>query len=385
MYRSFLLTICLTLPLFSFQSTSLNSTWQKAFGGSKDDVAKAITSTEDGGAIMISTTRSFGHGKTDINVMKIDNNGAKLWEKNFGGERKERASAITKTKDGGFVIVGTTKSYGKGGYDYYIIKINAQGKKLWERVAGGKNKDEATGVTATKDGGTVIIGSSKSYGKGSYDYYMIKLDSNGSLEWEQTAGGKEWDIPAGVVEMEDGTLLIAGKSESFGENSYDGYVVKLSAEGKFIWEKSFGGKKEDLFHAIAKGKDGGLVLVGTTKSYKDKKGDVYIVLLDKAGKKRLVKTYGDVGKKDRSYAVTALKDGGFAIAGSSRGMSNGREDFLLIMIDKDGKVLGSNHYGGEKEEIAYGITQLKDGGIVLVGDTKTYDHGGSDSFIVKVE
>ena len=107
MYKSFLLTICLSLSLFSSQNLPLKSVWQKAFGGSKDDIANAVTATKDGGAIMISTTRSFGHGKTDINVMKIDNNGEKLWEKNFGGERKERASAITQAKDGGFVIVGT--------------------------------------------------------------------------------------------------------------------------------------------------------------------------------------------------------------------------------------------------------------------------------------
>ena len=139
-----------------------------------------------------------------------------------------------------------------------------------------------------------------------------------------------------------------------------------------------------MISAVAKGKDGGFALVGKTKSYKDKKGDVYIILLDSEGKKRLVKTYGDVGEKDRAYSVTALSDGGYAIVGSSRGMSNGREDFLLIMIDKDGHVLGSNHYGGKKEEIAYGVAQLKDGAIMIVGDTKTYDHGGSDSFIVRV-
>ena len=385
MHKSFLLATLLFLPLFATDSSPLAATWQKAFGGAKDDVTKAITATDDGGAIMISTTRSFGHGKTDINVMKIDSAGHKLWEKNFGGKRKETAAAITQTKDGGFVIVGSTKSYGKGGYDFYILKIDAQGKQLWVRAAGGESKDEATAVTATKDGGVVVLGNSKSYGKGSYDYYAVKLDANGSLEWEQSAGGKDWDIPSGITQMDNGDLLLVGKSESFGENSYDGYVVRLTNEGKFIWEKTFGGKKEDMISAIAKGKKGGFALVGKTKSYKDKKGDVYIILLDNEGKKRLVKTYGDVGEKDRAYAVTALADGGYAIAGSSRGMSNGREDFILIMIDKDGHLLGSNHYGGKKEEIAYGITQLKDGGIIIAGDTKTYDHGGSDSFIVRVK
>jgi len=384
MKKSLLITLLLILPLFASQTTPLLVTWQKAFGGAKDDVAKGIAPTIDGGLIIASTTRSFGSGKTDMHIMKLDSKGNKLWAKNFGGERKETASAIIQTADGGYVVVGSTKSFGAGGYDFYIVKIDADGNKIWERVAGGSAKDEATAVTATKDGGLLVLGTTKSYGTGSYNYYAIRLDANGTLVWEQVAGGKEWDIPSGVVEADDGTFLLVGKSESFGENSYDGYVVKLSAEGKFIWEKTFGGKKEDMISAIAKGKDGGFLLVGKTKSYKDKKGDVFIIKLDKDGKKLLVKTYGDKGK-DRAYGVTATNDGGYAITGSSRTMSYGRTDFILIMMDKDGNITGSNHYGGKKEEIAYAITELADGGIVMVGDTKTHGSGGMDIYVVRVK
>ena len=384
MKKSLLITLLLILPLFAPQTTPLLVTWQKAFGGAKDDVAKGIAPTIDGGLIIASTTRSFGSGKTDMHIMKLDSKGNKLWAKNFGGERKETASAIIQTADGGYVVVGSTKSFGAGGYDFYIVKIDADGNKIWERVAGGSAKDEATAVTATKDGGLLVLGTTKSYGTGSYNYYAIRLDANGTLVWEQVAGGKEWDIPSGVVEADDGTFLLVGKSESFGENSYDGYVVKLSAEGKFIWEKTFGGKKEDMISAIAKGKDGGFLLVGKTKSYKDKKGDVFIIKLDKDGKKLLVKTYGDKGK-DRAYGVTATNDGGYAITGSSRTMSYGRTDFILIMMDKDGNITGSNHYGGKKEEIAYAITELADGGIVMVGDTKTHGSGGMDIYVVRVK
>jgi len=380
-----LLPLCLlSLSLFATTPAPLEATWHKTFGGSKDDVAKAIIATEDAGAIMISTTRSKGAGKTDISAIKLDANGEKLWEKTYGGDRKEEAYAITKLQDGNFIIVGSTKSYGKGGYDYFIIKIDKEGNKLWEKTAGGIAKDEATAVTATNDGGMLVVGSSKSSGKGSYNYYAIKLDSNGKLLWEQTAGGKDWDLATGVAEMDDGSFLLVGKSESFGDNGYDGYVVKLSQKGKFLWEKTFGGKKEDSIYAIAKGIDGSFLLVGKTKSYKDKKGDSFIIKLDKEGKKQRIKTYGNLGK-DKATAVTALKDGGYAIAGSSREMSYGREDCILIMMDKDANVLGSNHYGGKKEDIAYGITQLQDGALMLVGDTKTYGHGGMDSFVVHVK
>ena len=384
MKKSLVLAALLTFPLLASQTDPLSVTWQKAFGGSKDDVAKGVAATEDGGLIIASTTRSFGHGKTDMNVMKLDEKGNKLWQKNFGGERKETASAITQTADGGYIAVGSTKSYGAGGYDFYIVKMDANGEKIWEKVAGGAAKDDATAVTATKDGGVLVLGTTKSYGTGSYNYYAVKLDAKGELEWEQVAGGKDWDIPSGVAEADDGSFLLVGKSESFGENSYDGYVVKLSSQGKFIWEKTFGGKKEDMISGIAKGKDGGFLMVGKTKSYKDKKGDAFIIKLDKDGKKVFVKTYGDKGK-DRAFAVTATADGGYAITGSSRTMSYGRTDFILIMMNKDGEITGSNHYGAKKEEIAYGITELKDGGLVMVGDTKTHGSGGMDIYVVRVK
>ena len=378
-----LLAMLLHFPLFSSQITPLSVTWQQTFGGSKDDIAKSVVSTDDGGLVVASTTRSFGAGKSDVSIMKLDSKGNKLWEKYFGGDRKDTASAIVQTDDGGYIVVGSTKSYGNGGYDYYIIKIDSKGNKLWEKVAGGEGKDEATALTTTKDGGVVILGSSKSYGNGAYDYYALKLDAKGRLLWEQTAGGKDWDIPSAIAETDDGALLLVGKSESFSENSYDGYVVKLGSDGKFIWEKTFGGKKEDILSAIAKGEDGGFLMVGKTKSYKDRKGDAYIIKLDKDGNKLLVKTYGDKGK-DRAYGVTALHGGGYAIAGSSRAMSYGRADFMLIMMDKEGQITASNHYGGKKEEIAYGITQLKDDGLVMVGETKTYGNGGMDIYVVRV-
>jgi regulation of enolase protein 1 (concanavalin A-like superfamily) len=383
MIKSLLTLSLLSFSLFANTPLALEATWQKSFGGSKDDVAKDIIATEDGGAIMIGTTRSKGAGRTDIYAIKLDAKGEKLWEKTYGGLRKEEAAAITQLQDGNFIIVGATKSYGKGGYDYFIIKIDKMGNRLWAKTAGGTAKDEASAVIATDDGGMLVVGSSKSSGKGSYNYYAIKLNSEGKRLWEQTVGGKDWDLATDVAQMEDGGFLLVGKSESFGDNGYDGYIVKLSNEGKFLWEKTFGGKKEDSINAIAKGSDGGFLLVGKTKSYKDKKGDSFIIKLDKAGKKQLVKTYGNIGK-DRATAVTALKDGGYAIAGSSREMSHGREDFILIIVDKDAKVMGSNHYGGKKEDIAYAITQLQDGSIMIAGDTKTYGNGGMDSFVVQV-
>jgi len=384
MIKLLLASTLLTFPLLATNPSMLDASWQKAFGGSKDDVAKDIVATDDGGAIMISTTRSLGHGKTDINVIKLDASGKKIWENNFGGERKEEARSITKLSDGTFVIVGSTKSYGNGGYDYYILKMDKNGQKLWAKTAGGTAKDEASAVTATKDGGILVLGSSKSSGKGSYNFYAIKLNTDGKLLWESTTGGKDWDIATDVVQMDDGGFLLVGKSESFGDNGYDGYVVKISQNGKFLWEQTYGGKKEDLINAIAKGKDGGFVMVGQTKSYKDKKGDSFIIKLDKEGKKQLIKTYGNPGK-DKATDVTALSNGGYAITGSSREMSHGRADFILIMIDAQGQVKGSNHYGGKKEEIAYGITQLKDGAIMIVGDSKTYGNGGMDSFVVQVK
>ncbi len=378
MTKSIMITSLLTLSLLSATQTSFK---QKTFGGDKDDIAYAITATDDGGAIMIGSTRSFGKGRNDMSLIKLDAKGHKVWNKFFGGERKDYGTAVTQTTDGGYVGVGTTKSFGKGGYDYFIVKVDSKGNTLWQRTAGGDGKDQATAVTATKDGGVLVVGSSKSFGKGSYDFYALKLTKEGKVQWRQTAGGKDWDIPKGVVETDNGDFILVGKSESFGDNGYDGFVVKLDHNGKQLWEETYGGKKDDELNAIAKGKNGEFVLVGKTKSFVHHKGDAYILKINEDGDKLLEKTYGGTGK-EYATAVTAAKNGDYLIVGSTRSVSNGRADILSIMIDQNGTVKGSGHYGGKKMDIAHGVTQIKDGSFFIAGETESYGNGGIDIFLI---
>jgi len=218
--------------LFSTFSSAMTSTWQKTFGGSKWDEAGAIIPTKDNGFIVTGLTFSFGNGKGDVYLIKIDKNGNKIWQKTFGGSKNDEAYAITPTKDGGFIVAGYTESFGNG-KDVYLIKIDKNGNKIWQKTFGGSKNDEADAITSTKDGGFIVAGYTDSFGNGEYDVYLIKIDKNGN------SSSKD--------------LKIASHSNSSSDSSYS---VEKSYSLKYCYNGSGGAR---CCRVIINGEDKGSI------------------------------------------------------------------------------------------------------------------------------
>ena len=156
--------------------------WDKTFGGSSDDYLRYLIQTGDGGYVIAGETSSYGTGKADIWIIKLDNKGNKLWDKTFGGIDDDWIHSLIQTDDGGYAVAGKTFSFGAGEGDYWIIKLDSEGNKFWDRIFGGSNDDSAYLLIQTNDGGYAVAGYTFSYGAGKADFWIIKLDEKGNLE-----------------------------------------------------------------------------------------------------------------------------------------------------------------------------------------------------------
>jgi hypothetical protein len=204
--------------------------WQKTFGGSDDDRARSVQETIDGGYVVAGYTWSSSE-REDVYILKLDANGNKLWEKTFGGSDNDGAWSIQQTNDGGYVVAGYTSSFGAGSYDVYVLKIDTSGKEVWSKTFGGSSDDLAWSIQQTNDGGYIVAGYTKSFGAGSEDVYILKLDANGNKLWEKTFGGSYDERAYCIQQTRDGRYIVAGYTSSFGVGNYDVYIIKMDANG----------------------------------------------------------------------------------------------------------------------------------------------------------
>ena len=405
----------------------------QTLGGSKNDALSSVKKTADGGYIVAGFTQSNDFdidSKTnesfDFLVSKFSFDNTLEWQKTFGGSDDDRAADIVQTLDGGFAVLGYSKSSdinvseNAGAQDFWLLKISSLGSLLWEKTFGFSGTDFGTALLATKDGGFLITGVldvSSSGGQGNAkstavnhsggDYWVIKTDLTGNLEWSRFFGGSFTEIPLGIVETDDHNFIIAGSSDSDDFNisnnlgTYDFWIIKIAPTGSLIWEKSFGGSEIDEARAITTSSDGNFMVVGDTRSsdidVSENKGaaDVWIVKFSTEGSLIWEKTIGGTSF-DTARAIYKTQDNGFLIAGSSRSLdndfeNNGQNDALILKIDSNGSLLWQKTIGGSEIDFLYGITELNNKAIIAVGESSSSDKditenkGFTDALIIQMK
>ncbi|MCW7071423.1 MAG: hypothetical protein OCU12_03690 [Methanophagales archaeon] len=152
------------------------------------------------------------------------------WSKTFGGSDYDFAMSVQQTTDGGYIIAGSTDSYGAGSYDFWLVKTDSDGNKEWDKTFGGSDYDWAESVQQTTDGGYIIAGFTRSYGAGDRDFWLVKTDANGNKEWDKTFGGSDYDFASSVQQTADGGYIIAGSTASYGAGDKDFWLVKVKGE-----------------------------------------------------------------------------------------------------------------------------------------------------------
>lgn len=241
--------------------------WNRVIGGTDDDFAYSIIQSSDGGFVVTGQTKSFGSGGYDLIIIKLSSVGNIQWTRTAGYLGFESGVCIIETSDGGFAVAGSTTSYGAGGDDMFIVKTNSSGVVIWSRVIGGTGIDRATSLIQLSDGSFVAAGSTTSFGAGGFDMYIVKFNSSGQLNWTRTVGGTGYEFAGSLVQAADGGFIISGSTESFGSGGSDFYIAKLNSTGTLQWQKTIGGSGNDYGYRVINTSDGGFCSVGNTKSY----------------------------------------------------------------------------------------------------------------------
>ena len=366
-------------------TSSLNIDWEATYGSERIDWGNCIQQTTDGGYIISGTNfrNAWSLWYSYFYLIKIDANGNEEWNQIYGPYNSEHvAKSIQQTSDGGYIIAGYEGVTYQ--YDAVVQKTDSNGNILWSNTYGDVNAyDAGQCVQQTNDGGYIVTGTTSSFGSLSTDILLLKIDSNGNQEWIKTLGGTNQEFGYSVKQTSDGGFIVVGDTNSYGVNG-DAYLVKTDNLGNELWSKTFGGNQSDCGYSVQQTADDGYVVCGFYK-HDMFDSDVYLIKTDDLGNEEWSKTFGD-GEFDEGQCVMQTSDGGYFITGVYTDTINLDTDAYLIKTDSSGNEQWSELFDKEDAEDAgyYGI-ETSDGGYIFTGYTGIYLDETYDVWVIKLE
>ncbi|MBK9729795.1 MAG: T9SS type A sorting domain-containing protein [Chitinophagaceae bacterium] len=436
---------CFSFSIATAQVTAPEIQWQNTIGGNDSDELSSVIQTSDGGYLLGgSSTSDISGDKTetyqgyaDYWIVKLNSSGNIEWQNTIGGEYDNYVYSVIQTTDGGYLIGGYSTSgisYDKtevcqGGTDYWLVKLNSSGNIEWQNTIGGSSNDLLRSLIQTADGGFLLGGYSSSGISGdkteanqgaSYnsDYWVVKLDGSGNIEWQNTIGGNYDDILCSVIQTTDEGYMLGGysnsdisgdKTEANHGASYSGdyWVVKLNNFGNIEWQNTIGGSDGEVLASVIQTTDAGFLVGGiSTGGISGDKteasqgnNDYWVVKLDGLGNIQWQNNIGG-SSNDNAVSVVQTTEGGFLLGGnSSSGISGdkteasqGDFDYWMVKLNSSGNIQWQNTIGGSSWDYVQSIIQTTDGGYLLggysysgiSGDKTEASYGFRDYWVVKL-
>lgn len=372
---------CKTGDPFSVDLLDALPPGMRVFGGPGDDAATCVVLSGDSGYVVAGFTLSF-HPTTNSNflLLKTNKDLNQEWSVSIGGDRSDIANYLEKTIDGGYIIVGSTYSFGAGDQDIWLVKTDAKGNQEWATTFGGTGTDIGNCVQQTNDAGYIIVGLTKSLRAGVSDLWLIKTDQLGNQIWSKTYGAS--GAGYSVRQTRDGGYIIAGETSSLGAGNVDIWLIKSDENGNQQWMRTFGGTLNERAASVRQTKDGGYVICGTTTTFGRGLEDGWIIRVDSSGNQLWAKTYGDTGS-DILSDIVETSDGGFAAAGYTNSFGAKGFDGWLLKSDWQGNQLWATTFGGRNDDTIESLKQTSDGGYILCGSSKSFSANSFDAWLVK--
>ncbi|HEY9113530.1 MAG TPA: T9SS type A sorting domain-containing protein [Bacteroidales bacterium] len=375
----------LILFLVVLSTSGFSQTWTKTYGTLNEDEGNAVQQTFDGGYIITGSTFPTNPWDSDLYLIRTNSSGDTLWTKTYGGPGNEIGVDVKQTTDNGFIISGYYSTLGAGGFDVWLLKTDSNGDTLWTNTFGGANNDFGNSVFQTDDGGYVIIGSTESYGAGSSDFWILKTDATGDSLWSTTYGDFYNEIAFEAQATSDGGYVIAGYKQIQGFTNADVWLLKIYSNGEIDWSQTYGGDYNELAYSVHETADAGYILSGYTMSFGSGAQDVYLIKTDMYGDTMWTKTFGGTSN-DAGNSVIETAEGDFIVCGNTSSFSeDGDMDLWLIKTDISGYTLWTKTYGGTGAELGYSVIEAFDGRLTVCGFTSSYGAGNKDVWLLHVD
>ncbi|WP_291132369.1 T9SS type A sorting domain-containing protein [Flavobacterium sp. UBA7682] len=342
--------------------------WQRSFGGKGQDVLRSVLLTNDGGFLLAGSSQSSegldkkgkANGGNDFWIIKLNAAGVEEWQRTIGGSGQDELSTALKTLDGGFILAGSSssglsgdkKAKNFGGLDYWVVKIDGKGTIVWQNTFGGIYNDELRSVALTEDGGYILGGSSNSpesgnkteRGLGQGDYWIVKLDDKGKLEWQKGIGGTSDDQLSVVCQTSEGNYILGGSSSSESseskskgnESGIDFWVVSIDKKLEILWQETYNISKVDVLTSLVENDDMTILLGGYGQGEPFKKKELR-------------------GKRQEDVGV----------------VKKGTGDYVAIKISEKGEELWRKEVGSDGQDVLVKVIEVRDGGYLMAGTSKT--------------
>ena len=390
------LIFCVIFSITLICNASIQTAWEETFGGTNSDTANSVSIAPDGGYLIVGYTNSDGADKSDVFLIKTDETGTEEWTQSYGETGWQNAEGVCVSNSGdGFLITGYTTE--NGSFDIFCLKVDLSGNQVWYETIGGEDFDTAESICRTTDGNYLLCGYTASYGLGEDDIYVVKIDDNGSVIWEETYGCDKSDTAYSIKQTSDGNYILCGSTGLFdlpfpgstGRNR-EIYIIKIDDDGNILLENTYwtmGTHQNDydVGFDICETSDGGFCVVGHTSQHLNELMDVALLKVDselnELWKTNLeLEVYYDFGY---SILEDANSDN-LIVCGSFKYQYVRYSDMFLMILDADGNEIERTTKGGIGSECGNSIIQKDDGSIVIAGYTASDGEGKNDAWLMEL-